>query len=344
MAEIDNLNQVVKRPKENPFNGTTAQIQEIIGMFKGNLKNKSVAGLTKCLDLIERQTEKLVTKQKELTAKLDLIVRNTSEDIKRIRLEEGKDQGFEMELTQSIFDEKNSCKQKYKTYLEKARLILGYKKEMKEFSGHILEELERIAGQVRDYQVVVENIKVSLQTVILPEVTRRKEFDALNKQYTAFYWNWITQETESREKFVDTGDLQQLPVAFKKILVDLIFDEDFELEARAKTSEGYRDLQSLNAAMKTYFERWSISPEASLKGKLEEYLRENNAIRDEAAALSVQIEKTSKDRERLLRLVDEKDKEVLLLRSRCNGDEGLKSEYEQRISELSLELEATRLS
>ncbi len=340
MAEIENLNRVIKRPKENPFNGTAAQIQEIIGMFKGNLKNKNVAGLTKCLDLIEKQTEKLVSKQKELTAKLDLIVRNTSEDIKRIKLEESRDEGFDIELTQTIFDEKNTCKQKYKTYLEKAKLILGYKKEMKEFSGHILEELDRITAQIRDYQVVVENIKVSLQAVILPEVSRRREFDVLNKQYTTFYWNWITQETESREKFIDTGDLQQLPLAFKKILVDLICDEAFEFEPRDQKTESFKDLHSLNAAMKSYFDRWSISPEASLKGKLEEYLRDNNSVRDELAGLSIQLEKAAKDRERLLKQLEEKDKEVSLLRSRFNGEEGIKNSYEQRISELTIELEA----
>lgn len=343
MAEIENLNRVIKRPKENPFNGTTAQIQEIIAMFKGNLKSKNAAGFNKCLDLIEMRTEKLVSKQKELTAKLDLIVRNTADDIKRIKLEDGSSEGFEVELTQSIFDEKNSCKQKYKTYLEKARVILGYKKEMKEFSDHILEELERISAQIRDYQVVVENIKVSLQSVILPEVARRREFDALNKQYTAFYWSWITQETESREKFIDTGDLQQLPLAFKKILVDFIFDEDFEVEARAAKPESFRDLASLNGAMKSYFERWSISPEASLKGKLEEYLRDNNSIRDEVASLSIQLEKACKDREKLLRRVEEKEREVSLLKSKCSGSEGLKDQYEERISELCQKVEAITL-
>ena len=339
IGEIENLQKQVKRPTDDSVaNITSIQIKEIESLLSGNSKNKNVSDLKKCLDVIEKQTVKLIEKKKELTLRLDTMVRNTIEDIKRIKLEEGSGNIFEVELTNSIFQEKSTCKQKFKNYLERAKLVLEYKKEMSEIGRVLISELEKISEQLKEYYAVVENIKVSVETIILPEIMRRKEFDQLNREYTSFYWNWITKETESRENFIDRGDLQQLPYAFKKILVSFIFDEDFDVDVSGNRYYTLKDIDSLNIALKSYFERWTKSPEEGLKGKLADYLNENNRIKDQVAALASQLEMASndlaKEKERSGWMIEEKEKEIVYLKNKTPEEAAIREPYEVKIKEL----------
>jgi len=268
---------------DQSVNYSSVRMGDIISLLGNNLSNKNVASLSKCMEIIDQHTKRLQEKKKELTNKLNLLLKNTMEDIRKIRLEGNTKDMFEEEITMSMFEEKNSTKQKFRAYLDKAKIILDYKKELKEVSNTITEQLESVESQLREYTAVLENIKICMETLIIPEISRRREFDELNKMYTAFYWNWVTKETQSREKFFDHGDIDQLPYAFKKILMGFVYDDTFKVDERFVEKHAVSDFNALNKVMTGYFDRWAHSPDQNLKGKLEEYLTQYEKAQDQIA-------------------------------------------------------------
>ena len=120
-----------------------------------------------------------------------------------------------------------------------------------------------------------------MESLILPEIARRREFEELNKKYISFHWSWSKNEEDLRNKFMKKGDLDKLPYAIKKILCGFVHDKDFKASSQFYNGASSIRPEHLELAMKEFFEKWSHNSDHGLKGRLQQYLDQNDKIREE---------------------------------------------------------------
>ena len=175
------------------------------------------------------------------------------------------------------------CQAKFKKYIEKAKALVANKKELKDWVTKLSDNIQAIDTKIKEYHFVTENVKVCMESLILPEIARRKEFEELNKKFISLYWSWNKNEQEIKEKFMEKGDLDKLPYAIQKILCGFVHDKDFKVDQEYYNGVSSRDLDSLKRTMEEFFEKWSKNSDHGLKGKLQEYLNQNDDIKDRLA-------------------------------------------------------------
>lgn len=257
---------------------------EIHDLAKANPENKNTIALAKCLEVIQKQVTALKARRPELATKINLLVRNTAEDVRRVRLSESTDL-FTDDITQSVFEEKDSLKRKFLAYLQAARTILKSKKEMHTIYQKLESELVAADHMLEQYGQILDNIQTSMRAFILPELARRREFDRLNKEFTGFYYDWVNRETEAREKFFERGELDQLPYAFKKLLVAFVLDNEVTLVSQpSKQPQESVTLEELRAKLATYFDTWTKPADSSLQEIVDELKADRQRLENEVQA------------------------------------------------------------
>lgn len=239
-------------------------------MIKENPNNKSAQALKKCVEVIQTQTKSLLKREPDLVSKMNLLVKNTAEDIRRVRLQEGSTDIFADEQTKTVFEERDACKKKFVTYLQRARLILKLKQDMLDIYKKLESELITVDHMLEQYSLVLNNLKTSMSFLIEPEIIRRREFDQLNSELVKLYYDWVNKETESREKFFERGELDQLPYAFKKILINFMHDDDIKLVAPSSDQFSSISFADLKVKLAQYFSTWTKSPEQPLRELMSE--------------------------------------------------------------------------
>src|SRR3990167_2972194 len=217
-------------------------LDDILASLSQNVSSKSFISLAKCLELLQKQHGKLLARRKELGDKIEAVIANSSEDIKNTKIVEENYNPFK---SMNAFSEREECKQKFKQYLEKARLILACKKDTTQAVNAVLKDVELLESQIREFEYLQENVRLSLESFVAPELQRRKEFEQLNKELAQLQWNLVTKENEAREKFIETADLQNLPYAIKKILVEFVEEEDVSAASEKEPQANSTDLKQL---------------------------------------------------------------------------------------------------
>ena len=282
-------------------------IEEILKNFAGNLSNGHVLSMSKCLHLMESQVTRLEEKKAELVKKRELVVQSAIEEIKKVRLEQ---EGFSsFELSKSVFDDKQLCYKKYMAYLDKLGQVGKLKGELMDVGKALHQQISAIESQLADYHYIFENIKVSLETLIIPEITRRKQFAYLLQSFNSFYSEWMDNETQIRASFFERGDLADLPYSFKKMLIDVVYDEAFLPPNITLETKSSKDLEILAQDLRGFFKSYSSNPDLKLQAKLQEYLETNVRLRECIASKSNETEKTVLTLKTLQVAVEEEQKE-----------------------------------
>jgi hypothetical protein len=264
-------------------------IDLILKNFAGNLSNSHVLSMSKCLHLMEAQVIRLEEKKQELLKKQEMVVLSAVEEIKKVKLEQD---GFcSFELSKSVFDDKQLCYKKYVAYLDKLSQVGRVKGELMDVGKSLFEQISLIQSQLRDYHYIFENIKVSLETLIIPEITRRRDFAQLHQSFTGFYGEWMEAETQLRASFLERGDLADLPYSFKKMLIDAVYDEALAPETIPTTNKSSASIDSLRTDLQSFFRSYSANPELRLQAKLREYLASNEQLQEGLAAREGEAER-----------------------------------------------------
>jgi predicted nucleic acid-binding Zn-ribbon protein len=276
-------------------------MEDILANISHQIPNKSFISLAKCLELMQKQYLKLWGRRKELGEQIDLVISNSSEDIRNIKITEEDYQPFK---NQNSFTEREVCKKKFKQYLEKARLVLICKQETSKLVETILRDVEMLDGQIKEFEYLQENIRLSLEDFVAPELQRRREFDQINKQIAQFQWMLVMRENEAREKFIDTADFKNLPYAIKRILLEFVEEEDRADSLVIQNKENQTtDLQQLIKSIDAFYDKWSQHSNSSFKYRLEDLLNENEELKQnlalEASRYSMLLNKTDKYRAEL---------------------------------------------
>lgn len=271
-GEADCVMRLLKASPESQSQLKPLTVEEVSSLLKENPNNKNAQSLIKCIELIHSQSSSLTAKKADLTSNINQLVKNTAGDIRKLRLDERAADMFSEDLNMSLFDERDACKKAFLVYLSLAKTILKFKQEMVELYRKLDGEIMSVDHMIGQYTQVIENIRVCLDGLVIPEIERRKHFDAVNKQFVAYYEQWMEHENKAREEFFNKGDLDQLPFAFKKVLVSLVFDDDIKVNPKKEVPIETATLEQLTKSMEEYFKAWSKPCEAPLKGKLESYL------------------------------------------------------------------------
>lgn len=278
-GEADSILKLLK-PKTNDSSlWKIPTIEEISPLLANNSQNKNAQSLIKCIELIQTQSKTFQAKNEDLISKINKLVKNTSDDIRKLRFEDQAADLFSEDLTKTVFEERDSCKRKFQNYLKLARAILKSKQEMLDLYRKLDSELITVQHMATQYHQIIENINVCMDSLVYPELIRRKEFESLNKDFISFYNAWVENETKARENFFNHGDLDLLPYAFKKLLVGFIYDEDFNLKIKeGKVRKEFNSFEDLQVSMENYFNTWAKSSDEKLKGKLSEYVENQDNL------------------------------------------------------------------
>lgn len=300
IGELENIKKLKMVKFEQSFQMIPGGLDDMLASISQNVSNKSFISLARCLELIQKQYSKLMLRRRDLGEQIDAVLAGSAEDIKNIKLPEENLNPFR---SVNSFTERDECKQKFKIYLEKARLILACKQETNQLVRTILADVELVDAQIREFEYLRENIRLSLEGYIAPELLRRKEFEGICKDIANFQWYLVSKENEAREKFLDVADLQKLPYAVKKILLEFV-DEEAGCFTQQKDKTSAPELKELVKSVESFYEKWSHQANPEFKNRLETLLKQNESLQQELALETVKHSVAAPETVRLRSEVD----------------------------------------